>query len=84
MTSSEQAAYLHSLHFAGVSDERANNTSFGKTGQFPAGDDSREQILPTRDSPSVVLRVPAKSMILWEEEERRSERAFGFSRKRVM
>lgn len=66
MTSSEQTAYLHSPHFAGISDERANNTSFGKTGQFPAGDDSREQILPTRDSPSVITTVagnPVKGRI---------------------
>ena len=37
--------------------ERARNVSFGKAGSFPAGDDSRGQLLPIRDRPSVITTV---------------------------
>ena len=37
--------------------ERASNASFGKAGSFPVGDDSRGQLLPIRDRPSVITTV---------------------------
>ena len=37
--------------------ERASNASFGKAGAFPVGDDSRGQLLPIRDRPSVITTV---------------------------
>lgn len=35
----------------------ASNASFGKAGSFPVGDDSRGQLLPIRDRPSVITTV---------------------------